>query len=192
MTLSGYDVRRLQATAEISIESKSKPENPTQVMEFMEIGKIIAEKCGISTLTASSSATTRFKQATLRLFNSRELMAESPFHRNISQTQTELPCFKNVTYPENAFGNTRIPYNVNDLVTNHESLMREYNSLRVAYKSWIYVKSNREELTARASKCRCKNDSSNIWLKSERQTSAVIYFQSNPKEYAMATEWTKS
>ena len=138
VTSSGDDVRRLQATAEISIESGNKRQNH-RVMEFVEIGRILAEKCGISILTASSAASTRFEQATQRLFNTNELNTESTFHRIISQTYTELPCFNNVTYPENTFGNTKIPYNVNDLIVIHKSLMREYNSLRVAYKSLMGI-----------------------------------------------------
>ena len=139
ITTSGDDVRRLQASAELSIERKPKKKHPARIMEFVEIGKIIAEKCGVSILTTASTASTRFEQATQRLFNSRELTAESSFHRIISKTHAALPCFDNVTYPENNFGNARIPYNVNDLVTIHESLTREYNSLRVAYKSLMAI-----------------------------------------------------
>ena len=108
-------------------------------MEFVEIGRILAEKCGVALLSTASAASTRFEQATQRLFNTNELSRDSTFHRIISQTHIELPCFNNVTYPENTFGNTRIPYNVNDLVTIHESLTREYNALRVAYKSLMGI-----------------------------------------------------
>ena len=102
----------------------------------------MAKKCGIALLTSASAATTRLEQATQRLFNSNQLTPESTFHRIIIQTYAEFPCFDNVTYPENTFGNTRIPYNVNDLVTIHESLTREYNQLRVAYKTLMGICEN--------------------------------------------------
>ena len=99
----------------------------------------MAEKYGVALLTTASAATTRLKQAAQRLFNSNELSSESTFHRIINLTHAELPCFNNVTYPENTFGNTRILYKVNDPVNIHKLLTREYNALRVAYKTLMGI-----------------------------------------------------